>query len=140
MRNKKYWRHLQKEEELTRKKKQTKTLYSFSNWRYELLFLYKKFESQKSQFVCSRIFTLAQCTVRPDHNIKSNPLKFYPTTKYKLRDLLQQTDLKHLPLSGRYKCSKNKGHFSGSLSIPTVFPKSLKIWKRINSCHAIGLQ
>ena len=63
--------------------------------------------------MCSRIFTLAQFTVRPDFNIEANHLKFQLTIIHKLKDLLQQTDLKHLNLNGRYKCSKNKGHFLG---------------------------
>ena len=56
-------------------------------------------------------------TVCPYFNIEGNHLKFKPTTIHKLRDLLQQTDLKHLNLNGRCKCSENKGHFFGSLSI-----------------------
>ena len=56
-------------------------------------------------------FTLAQFIIRPNFNIKGNRLNFLSTTMHKLRDLLQQTDLKHLNLSGRYKCSKKKGHF-----------------------------
>ena len=60
---------------LTRKRMQTKALISFSNWRYELLNLYKKkFQSQKSRLVCSRIFTLVQFTVHPHFNIKVNHL------------------------------------------------------------------
>ena len=98
-----------------KKMKQTKTLYSFSNCRYELLNLYQKIlKPKKSRFVCSRIFfffILAQFIVRPNFNIIGNRLNFLSTTMHKLRDLLQQTDLKHLNLSGRYKCSKNKGHF-----------------------------
>ena len=63
--------------------KQTKSLYSFSNWRYELLDFYQKnSEAKKSRFVCSRIFTLAQFTF-PGFNIKDNHLKFKPTVKHK---------------------------------------------------------
>ena len=39
--------------------------------------LYKKYSEAKNfLFVCSRIFTLAKFSVRPDFNIEANHLKF----------------------------------------------------------------
>ena len=36
--------------------KQTKTLYSFSNWRYELLNLYQKNSETKNFYLCAAVF------------------------------------------------------------------------------------
>ena len=52
-----------------RKMKQTKTLYSFSNWQNELLNLYQKNSEAKKIDLCAVIFY--PCSVHSSSNIKT---------------------------------------------------------------------
>ena len=53
--------------------KQIKTLYSFLNWRYELLNLYQTNCEAKNVDLCAVVFLpLAQFTIRADFNIEGS--------------------------------------------------------------------